>query len=489
MLNATRMTLSFRRRRRAVFALSAVALAWRFGAARARAADDAMAGTDATATPSLPAQPLRAMTLAQALAYARAHQPALARAAARVAAAQADTRIARARWLPAVGATAQALEGTANNTTASYLGVPEVALPRIGGTRVDPTGTWEPATSTLVAVGAAQELFDFGRIAAQASVADAVAVAEGERRDADRLRVDLLVREAFLAVESARGVLRSADDAVRRSLVHRDMAAASVKNGLRAPIDLTRAQADVARFTVARIRAAGGLALAQASFAAAVGVDDPALDAVGTFAPPQTEPSLSASLQAAGTHAPDVREARARTQAAEASARAIGAEMRPDLALSAAFSERAGTATASAGSSDKYGPLPVVPNWDVGVVLRWPLYDPVIAARRTAAERRADVARADSDLITRERLADVTRAHGALGVATAVLDGLANVLAAARDNETQANARFRAGLGTSLELADAENTLVDAEIQLVIGRFEALRARAILGTLMGEETP
>jgi hypothetical protein len=69
----------------------------------------------ATATPpptglTMPA-PGRSVTLAEALAYARAHQPSLQAARARVAAAAADTRISRAQWLPGFGLTLQAFEG------------------------------------------------------------------------------------------------------------------------------------------------------------------------------------------------------------------------------------------------------------------------------------------------------------------------------------------------------------------------------------------
>ena len=225
--------------------------------------------------PTVVAAVLRSMTLDEALRYAREHQPSLQSALARVAAAAADTRVARAQWLPTFGATVQAFEGTTNNSTASYVGVREVALPRIGGTAVRSTGTFTPSTSTLVGVGAGQEVFDFGRIAAQAAVADVAYEAERHRADAERLRVELLVKEAYFAVHGARAVLRAAEDAYARAQVHRDMAAAGVKSGLHAPIELTRAEADLTRFDVGRIRAGGSAATrAQAVFAAAVGVDD-----------------------------------------------------------------------------------------------------------------------------------------------------------------------------------------------------------------------
>ena len=55
-----------------------------------------------------------------------------------------------------------------------------------------------------------------------------------------------------------------------------------------------------------------------------------------------------------------------------------------------------------------------------------------------------------------------------------------------RANYAQADARFKAGLGTSVELADAEGLRTEAEIQLVLGEFELARARAAFGRTIAE---
>ncbi|HSS38543.1 MAG TPA: TolC family protein, partial [Polyangia bacterium] len=434
-------------------------------------------------------QPVRAMTLAEALAYARTHQPSVQSALARVTAAAADTRVARAQWLPVFGATAQAFEGTANNSTASYLGVPEVALPRIGGTPVNSTGTFRPSTSTLVAVGGNQEVFDFGRIAAEAAAADVTLAAEKHRADAERLRIELVVKDAFYGVQAARAVQEAAKEAFARARVHRDMAAAEVKTGLHAPIELTRAEADLSRFEVAQVRAAGGLASAQSVFAAAVGVEDLMLDAAGEGSPEQPLPPLDAGLRMAADRDPLLLEARARADAAAARTRAIAAELRPDIALTGTFSGRAGTATPTSGPpSPDYGPLPSVANWDVGLILRWPLFDPVVAARRDAAAARAGVARADVAVLSQQQKAIVQQAYVSAQVAESALVALRRSVVAAHDNYAQAEARFKAGLGTSLELADAEAVRTDAEIQLAVGQYDVQRARAALARLLAEES-
>ena len=78
------------------------------------------------------------------------------------------------------------------------------------------------------------------------------------------------------------------------------------------------------------------------------------------------------------------------------------------------------------------------------------------------------------------------QAYVAVDVAQAALVGLERAVDAARANYAQAEARFKAGLGTSLELADAEAVRTDAEIQLAVGQLRrAARPRASLARLIG----
>src|SRR5689334_14048396 len=120
----------------------------------------------AHAQPIAPASAIPFMTLGEALAYARAHQPIVRSALAELAARRAEARVPRAQWLPQIGASAQLFGGTSNNTTAGYLNVPELDIPRIGGSRsaTQATAGWSPSPSTLAGIGLGQEVYDFGRI-------------------------------------------------------------------------------------------------------------------------------------------------------------------------------------------------------------------------------------------------------------------------------------------------------------------------------------
>jgi outer membrane protein len=89
-------------------------------------------------------------------------------------------------------------------------------------------------------------------------------------------------------------------------------------------------------------------------------------------------------------------------------------------------------------------------------------------------------------LVREEETALIREAYSAVDVARTVVPGLRRAVDAARANYDQADARFRAGLGTSVELADAENLRTQAEIQLVLGEFELARARAAFGRTIAE---
>jgi outer membrane protein len=431
----------------------------------------------------------RAITLDDALAYARAHQPAIQAALARVQTEEANAKVPRAEWLPSIGATAQIFGATANNTTAMYLIPDGIALPRIGGSAaVSPAqATWKPYASTIVGASVFQELFDFGRIAASAAAADAQVEIRKHGSDAERLDIELGVEEAYFAVFAAKGVLIASEEAYERTKAHRDLAKAGVGSGLRSPIELTRAEADLSRYDIGRIRARGSLLVAQSVLAASMGAPELSLDVSGVPPPPAALPSLARSIETAAARDPMLLIALARLKAQEKTTTAIGAKLRPNLFATGTLSGRAGGGPPSGDGPVPAGNgfLPDVPNWDVGLVLSWSLFDGVVFAQHRAS--RAEEVRKDEVAVYREQeVAAVENAYVKVGVANDALPALKSAVDGAVANYAQADARFRAGLGNAVELADAEALRTDANVQLALGLFEAARARAVFGRTIAE---
>jgi outer membrane protein TolC len=170
--------------------------------------------------------------------------------------------------------------------------------------------------------------------------------------------------------------------------------------------------------------------------------------------------------------------------------RSIERELLPDLSLSAGITGRAGgTAVANQPTPAGDGFLPRVPNWDALVVLSWPLLDRAVNVRAETSRRVEQVRAAELDA-QREKLRGLgTEAYVDLQVAESALPALQRAVDAARANQQQADARFKGGLGTIVELTDSEALLTDAEIQLAIGQFHLSRARARVARAAAEAIP
>lgn len=433
-----------------------------------------------------PEPALRTMTLDDALAYARTHQLAFTAAKQRIEAGTKDAEAVSAQWLPRLGAFVQLVGATANNSTTTLLGNAAVDIPRVGGTKVSSTMDMQPYASTAVAVGIRQELYDFGRIAAERSAVETLVEVERQRTRGLGLDVTFTVSQAYYAVLAAHAVADASRAAFERASQHRDLARANVQSGMRPPIELTRAEADTARYEAGTMRADAALHVARGVLAATIGAPDIEVDVAPAAGEPNALPSLDALLVRAGD-APLVKELRARLDAQRAETSRLEAQTRPNLFATAALSSRAGGSPPSAGpvpTGD--GWLPVVPNYDVGIVLSWPLVEPTFSRRADASRAREGAFGAEAELAMRNQRALIANAWREADVAMRSLGALVHAADAARANYEQAEQRFKVGLGTSTELADAQAVRADADIQLAVGRFQMARTRAVLARAIAE---
>jgi outer membrane protein TolC len=453
------------------------------GAAGAQAAPPAPATVPAAGTE---AAPPRKMTLDEALAFARSHHARILAAKQRLEAARRDAEVPSAQWLPRVGAFAELVGSTANNSTTTLINQPTVDVPRVGATKVQGAADWQPYPSTAVALGVRQELYDFGRIAAERAAAELASEVEKYRVASAALDVDFSVAQAYYAVLAAAAIESASRAAYERAVQHRDVSRANVQSGLRPPIELTRAEADVARYEAGMTRSRGSLHVARSVFAAATGVDDVELDAAGASGEAKPLTPL-ADLVGRANGSPLVLEGRARVDAQKAETARLEAQARPNVFATASATSRAGGAAPSAGPiPDGNGWLPVVPNYSAGVVLSWPIFEPGWSRRADASRAREQALGFETDLALRNTRSAISAAWHEADVATQTLAALQRGADAAKANYDQAENRFRVGLGTATELADAQAVRTEADIQLAIGTFQMARARAALARAAAE---
>ena len=432
---------------------------------------------------------VEAVSLEHALTYARTHHVDLAVVKARVAAARSDLDVPHTRWQPTVGATAQAFAYTANNSTASYVGSPEVDVARISSTRtVAGVGNLAPEPATLLAIGVRQLIYDGGLTAAEQALTDAVLRAETASARSTWLDVSLQVEESWFAVRTAHRLLAAAEQARTRQGAHRDLVNAFVQKKLRPVADLTREDALLARYDVDVLQAQAGLTVTRALLAAAMGSEADEVDAAESPLALPPSPSLELAVQRAIRQSPRLQAAAARLEAQQAQTRVEEVKRRPQVHATAGVSGQAGGATPSSGSAAALGGwLPEVPNWFAGVVLNWPIYDGHQNALIASASAREAVLAQEVEALREARRVAVRRAWSDVQAALEQLPAIQKARDAAQLNATQADARLHAGLANGLEVVDAETRLAEADILIATADFRAARARAILARTMAED--
>ena len=404
------------------------------------------------------AQPL---TLDAALALALERHPSLAGARARVAAAQVEVDRVDVEGVPTV-------------TVAAGYDV---------GARF-PDRVDEPEQRAAVDVIGGWRIWDFGRRRALRAAARAGVDASRQALTRDERQVMLDVELAYVGVIGARARAEVTDAAVLAERRHLEEAERFVTAGTRTAIDVAQARARLARATVAKVRADNAIAIAHAELERRIGAPLPPGTTVPSTWPgalPDEDATTETLLAEAFAANPDVAVVAAERRAAELAREGARRSTRPVL-----------EANAIAGV-DALGPAPigtaderVAPRWSLGLVLSWQLFDGGATAAEvraaTAALREVEASHAQLRLELRFQV-DAAR----LGVtsAKAARTAVAESLVAAAEQVRLAEARFRAGLGTSTELADAQDALTLAQGDAADAALELARARAQLRHVLG----
>jgi outer membrane protein TolC len=386
--------------------------------------------------------------------------------------AAARLRLARTAYLPRVDAIAQLNRATRNNVFG--LLIPQ-GLPSVSGPPLEQNSTsnvWGSSVGFLIA----WEPFDFGL--RQANVNVARAAQRHAAASLVRTRHDLaaLVADSFLTVLAAEQTLAQAEASVRRAEVFERSVEALVNAKLRPGADLSRARAESAAARNQRIHARQAIDAAKALLAGFLHADPTTLTLLPerlAAAPPQALPSTLELSAHPAAHQQDaaIDEATARTQAAQKA-------WAPRFQLLASVYAR-GTGARSTGETlgGLNGIGPNIHNWAVGVGVTFPL------AERSAlhAERDLQAARLRAETARRQQLlADLSAqwnaALAALAAARDIAANMPDLLKAARATERQVLARYRAGLGTTLEVADAQRQLAQSEVDSAVARLGVWRA-------------
>ncbi len=401
------------------------------------------------------AQAPPAITVEDAVATALDKHPSIVTAAKAVEAAAARVVQAKAGGAIQVSVNATAAVGT--------LGP--------GGT---PTGT-DPKISHNVSVDGSLPLYDGGILAQQ--IAQAEAGLQAAQFSLTAAKQDVAVAAArafFLALRAAR-VVEAREAALRAAQEQVRQAEALVRAGTAARADVFTAQAAAASTEVELIAARGQVELTRASLRNAMGVP---LSQVFTLVEPGDPQPVSITPEQAAAEAAtaraEVKKAAADVRGSEAALRI--AEIRAGLLINV-----------SAGASVQITPNPGQAGWTLGASASYPLADGG-KSKAAVEEARANLAAARSRVETATQQVQLQAFQSALSVLefTARVGATRVALAAAEEAARAADGRYRAGVGTVLDVTVAQSTLVQARVNSVQALYDLHQAIATLRHDLGQ---
>ncbi len=431
------------------------------------------------------AQP-QPLTLNQAVQQAADKYPAVRASLERVSVAAAGVNLARTAYLPRADFLAQINRATRNNTFGLVL--PQSVIPSISGPVLGTNGltnVWGSATGVLVS----WEPFDFGLRHAQVEAAQSGTRLAQADVDLTRLQVETAAADAFLTVLAAEQDVVAARAGLERAQVFEKAVGSLAASGLRPGADAARARAEAALARTQLAQAEQAVEVARAALSQFLGVE-PAQIGI------QSGPLLGAPPQAppeAGSPAdhPLAREQRAAVEEVKASERVLARSYFPRFTLQgSSYARGTGARTDGATGGAFSGVGPNIQNWAVGMTVQFPLMElPSLRSRREAELHRELSEAAQYDRVVQDLAGQSAKARALLEGAQGVARNTPAELEAALAAHEQATARYKTGLGTVVEVADAQRLLTQAETDDALAKLGVWRGLLGVAAARGDLQP
>ncbi|MFZ2541067.1 MAG: TolC family protein [Gallionella sp.] len=320
-------------------------------------------------------------------------------------------------------------------------------------------------------------LYDFGARSANLENARQLLAAASATQDSTVQSVFLLAVQSYYETQARLAALDATTESERAAKESFAAAEARYKTGSATPADKLQAQTAYSQATLNRITADGNLKNAQGTLANMLGLDanrNVSLAASNTTVMPNDfEGDINALIEEARRRRPDLQAAAAQVKAYEASAEAARAAGRPSISLTA-FADQ----NRSAGI-DTHGSR-------LGINLSVPIFSGYAPTYRVrAAEAQVEARNAQLEQLRLQVALDVWAAYQHLTTATQSLRSSADLLNSAEQSERVALGRYKAGVGSMLDVLSAQSALASARLQRIQSTFNWNTSRAALAQAMG----
>lgn len=322
-------------------------------------------------------------------------------------------------------------------------------------------------------------LYDFGaRSADKRQAEQALAALQASQENATQSVLQQAVNAyyAWYAADTALTAAHASEEAAQETL---RAAETRQRVGAATLADVLQARTALSQATLAVIQKDGARETARGTVALALGLRAPA--SVALVPPPEALPAdLSppdfAALDAALVERrPDLRAQQLNVEAARAARDSAAAAGRPQIS---AFADDGLTHYRSQSGSSESG--------SIGVQVTAPLFaGGRYRAQEKLADRQLDIAETEYERQKLNASSDLWTAWQQVRTAAATVSASQDLVASASESHRAALARYKAGLGSLIDVLTAQSALADARQQQAAARFDWHRARIALARASG----
>jgi outer membrane protein len=444
-----------------------------------------LAQSSVTATPAVTSD----LTIVQVVQDAEQNYPAIHVSEQDLNAAVANIRLARTAYLPRLDGIVEINRATRNNVFGTLF--PQNTLPSMSGPVIGTNNAgsvWGSAAGLLIN----WQPFDFGLRNAKVEAAAAARDRANASVQRSQLEVSSAAADAFLTVVAARQTQNSAQVAVDNWEILRKSIHALTAAELRPGADESRIEAEKAAANTQLALATGAVEMGEATLAKFLSKPDDiteplnsehllgevpmAVEDDGAFHPEST-PSMLQQHAAVSQSASELR--------------ATDRSWVPQFNLEAAgYGRGTGAETNGQRLSGANGLAPTVGNYAVGLNVTFGFLDFAnIHAREASQAATLKAEESRETLVGRQLQEQFSQARAALRAMRSVAKNTPIQVEAARTALSQATARYKAGLTSIDDVAQAQRLVVQAEMDDSIARLNVWRAFLQLQSVRGDLQP
>jgi outer membrane protein len=445
----------------------------------------ALAQSSVTATPAV----TPALTIVQVVQDAEQNYPAIHVSEQDLNAAVANIRLARTAYLPRFDGIVEINRATRNNVFGTLF--PQNTLPSMSGPVIGTNNAgsvWGSAAGLLIN----WQPFDFGLRNAKVEAAAAARDRANASVQRSQLEVSSAAADAFLTVVAARQTRNSAQVAVDNWEILRKSIHALTAAELRPGADESRIDAEKAAASTQLALATGAVEMGEATLAKFLSKPDDITEPLNSEhllgeVPMAVEDDVAFHPEST----PAMLQQHAAVSQSASELRATDRSWVPQFNLEAAgYGRGTGAETNGQRLSGANGLAPTVGNYAVGLNVTFGFLDFAnIHAREASQAATLKAEESRETLVGRQLQEQFSQARAALRAMRSVAKNTPIQVEAARTALSQATARYKAGLTSIDDVAQAQRLVVQAEMDDSIARLNVWRAFLQLQSVRGDLQP